>query len=303
MEGTKALFMKKPKGGYFVGYTMQRVRHNKNFLAAITGPTGSGKTYSALKLGELTDPNFSEDHIVFTPREFMNLLNSGKLRKGSVIVFEEVGVSLNNRNWQSVVNKMLQFVFQTFRHENYIVYFTAPHFNFIDKATRELFHCFLQTQNIDRRNKLCKLKPLFIQIDQRTGNMYYKYLRVITPQGNAKMTKLLTGLPSKDLIQAYEIKKKRFTDNLNKDVKKAIDDVDPEDNKEEKTAINREEQKRFDMMSNMRAQGLKWKVIGPTFKMTAEGARIWYKRKEHIIKTFEAEKFANKLEESRKAHT
>lgn len=292
MESTKALFMKKPKGGYFVGYTQQRVRHNKNFLAAITGPTGSGKTYSALKLAELTDPNFSADQIVFTPKEFMNLLNSGNLKRGSVIVFEEAGVSMNNKNWQSIVNKMLQFVFQTFRHENYIVYFTAPHFNFIDKSTRELFHCFLQTQSIDRRRKLCKIKPLFIQLDQRSGNIYYKYLRVITPQGNAKMTKVLTGLASKDLIKEYETKKKKFTDALNKVVRKAIDEADPEEKKEAKTALPKEEQRRFNMMSNMRVQGLKWGVIGKSFSMTGEGARVWYKRKAEVVEAFKLQKFA-----------
>ena len=67
------------------GYIKQRIKRNKNFLACITGPTGSGKTYSALRLAERLDSEFDASRIVFTPQEFIDLLNSGTLKKGSVI--------------------------------------------------------------------------------------------------------------------------------------------------------------------------------------------------------------------------
>ena len=47
-----------------------------NGIVLISGPTGSGKTYTSLRLAQLWDKDFNEDRIVFTPQQFIDLLNS-----------------------------------------------------------------------------------------------------------------------------------------------------------------------------------------------------------------------------------
>jgi len=46
------------------------------------------------------DPNFSADRIVFNGQELMNLINSDKLKKGSVVIFEEAGIGMSSKNWK-----------------------------------------------------------------------------------------------------------------------------------------------------------------------------------------------------------
>lgn len=225
MAKIKAKFLKVPENGFFVGYVEKRIKNNKNFLAAITGPTGSGKTYASLSLAETLDPNFTVRNVVFTPEEFINLLTYGGLIKGANIVFDEAGVALNNRKWHSAANNLIQFILQTFRHKNYIVWFTAPDFGFIDGASRKLFHCQMETKGINYTLKKCNLKPYMIQVNQRTGAMYYKYLKVITPEtGEMKINELTVSKPSEELIKQYEIKKTEFTNKLNKEVHDKLND-------------------------------------------------------------------------------
>ena len=50
-------------------------RYNKNWLCIVCGATGSGKSYTALKIAETVDPNFNIKKVVFTAKDFMNLIN------------------------------------------------------------------------------------------------------------------------------------------------------------------------------------------------------------------------------------
>lgn len=208
-------------------YILRRVhKQNKNFLCAITGPTGSGKTYSALRMGEVLDPEFSADRVVFTAAEFMRLLNSGTLKTGSVIVFDEAGVSMNNREWQSKSNKLITFVAQTFRHKNYIVVFTSPSFDFVDSALRKLFHAIFTTDKIDYARAVCICKPFFVQVNQMTGKVYTKYLQYTNATNQkVKVTRHSFKLSAKPLRDAYELKKLAFTKQLNHDV---LEELAPE---------------------------------------------------------------------------
>jgi DNA-binding CsgD family transcriptional regulator len=81
-----------------------------------------------------------------------------------------------------------------------------------------------------------------IQINQRTGNMYYKYLKVSTPDtGEMKINQLLVNKPSDELIKHYEIKKTDFTNKLNAEVqsKLTIDEEKPEEDLPELTEKQR----------------------------------------------------------------
>ena len=78
----------KPKEKYWITYIRQRIRKNKNFLGFISGPTGSSKSYSSLRICEELDPEFNVDRVVFGGLELMNLINSGTLKTGSAVVFE-----------------------------------------------------------------------------------------------------------------------------------------------------------------------------------------------------------------------
>ncbi len=209
-----------PQGSekYWVTYIKQRIKRKKNFIVFISCPKGSGKSWSSLRICQELDPDFSIDQVVFKAVDLMELINSGKLKKGSCILFEEAGIEMNNRNWQSTVNKMLNYLMQTFRHKNFILIMNSPYLDFVDAGTRKLFHAEMMTIGIDRKKGLVKLKPQLIQYNSRKQRFYYKFLKILLDGEYRKILTWGVCKPTKDLINLYEIKKKEFTTNLNKTI-------------------------------------------------------------------------------------
>lgn len=79
-----------------------------------------------------------------------------------------------------------------------------------------LIHVQFITCGINHKKKVGKSKGFFLQVNQSTGKVYSKYLRIRVAGRMRTIKRFNYQLPSKDLIKAYEIKKKRFLDNLNK---------------------------------------------------------------------------------------
>ena len=66
----------------------------KNAGFIVTGATGSGKSWFALKLASDLDPTFNVERVVYNTEAFLKLLvegdSKGKLKPGCAIVFDEV---------------------------------------------------------------------------------------------------------------------------------------------------------------------------------------------------------------------
>ena len=208
----------KPKEKYWISYIKQRINNNKNFLGFISGQTGSGKSYSSLRICEELDNDFSIERVVFSGLDLMELINSNKLKRGSAICFEEVGVEMNSKNWASKTNKMLNYLIQTFRHKGFILIMNSPYMDFVDAGSRKLFHAELSTIKIDYSTKEVFLKPQLIQYNSRNEKFYYKRLKVITPIGKIPVSVWRVGLPTDKLRLEYEIKKSEYTSKLNKKI-------------------------------------------------------------------------------------
>jgi len=205
-----------------IRYIHRRIKNNKNFLCTITGPTGSGKSWTALSIAELLDPEFNGDRIIFKARQLMKLINEGDLKDGSVIVWDEAGIDLSNRNWQSVTNKMLNALLQTFRHKNFILFFTVPYHDFIDSSTRKLFHADFETQRINKIQEVVIIKPKLLQYNSNMGKWYRKYLKVQQNGAVVKIRKWAVPKPSDKIIKDYEERKNQFTKDLNQDIDREL---------------------------------------------------------------------------------
>lgn len=209
---------------WMVGRTM---RKNQNNLIAIVGKTGSGKTLSAISICEIMSKMdgvpFTIDNVVFSLRELMELINSGKLKRGSKIVFDEPQVSISAREFQSEANKVFNFLISTFRHRNLTLLFCTPFESLLDKSTRKLFHARFETMGIDKNKQTCRLKPRFIEYSDFKPEPYRKQLIVSykDDNGNSKSEKLFywdIPRPSKDFETLYEQKKLSFTTRLNQNI-------------------------------------------------------------------------------------
>lgn len=217
---------KKQEAELILKYMKSKMRNNKNFLSVITGATGSGKSYSCLRLAELwydyyfKDKPFLPENICFSVEDLVRRLRTGKLKKGDLLVVEEIGISANAKNFQSKTNKALQYILQSFRSLNILVLFNVPHFSFFDKTARMLMHSHIQTSKIDTEKNICVLKPYFLSISQNSGKIYSKWLRVKNVKTGQiiKITSLKLKKPSKELIKPYEDMKDRFVKTLISDI-------------------------------------------------------------------------------------
>lgn len=201
----------------------------------ITGPTGSGKSYSALTIAKMIDPDFTAENICFKTREFMQLINGRvkKLKKGSVILWDEMQVEMASADFQSLQAKSINYILQTFRHRNFILICTTPHFHFLNAGTRKLFHCRAETVKKDMQKKRIHLKPFLLQTDQERGKIYRKYLRIITKEnGIIPHKNMKVAPPPKELVAEYEEKKSKFTKKLNEEIEAKLDELEGVKNRE-----------------------------------------------------------------------
>ena len=222
----------------FVSYIKSRLHvQNKNFLVVIVGATGSGKSYTGLRLCEAVDATFDLSRVCFTPIEFMELLTSGKLKRGSAILFDEAGVGMNSRNFQTATNKALNYIVQTFRSNNYMVVYTTPDYNFVDKTVRKLAHSLLETKTIDRDRELVWVKPLMIENNPQLGKPFMKFPRFKDnehPRCKKVITKMAFRKPSLALCEAYETRKLGYNSRLQSDVLSSLRKVGASEAKPEK---------------------------------------------------------------------
>lgn len=226
MEEEDTPELKVQKKYSMVKYVHRRIKNNKNFLVTITGPTGSGKSWTGLSIAELLDPTFNIDRVIFKGKELMRLINTGNLKPGSVILWDEAGIDLSNRNWQSVTNKMLNALLQTFRSRNFILIFTVPFSDFVDASSRKLFHADFETQRINKALMEVVIKPKLLQYNPNLKKWYRKYLKVSSNGKMIKIKRWAVPKPSDELIKVYEAKKVLFANDLNKDIGKQLEKLE-----------------------------------------------------------------------------
>jgi Zonular occludens toxin (Zot). len=171
------------KTNIFISRLKSRLKNQQHFIVLIVGRPGSGKSYTALRIAELVDENFTLENVAYTPKEFISLVKNRK--EGSAIVFDEAGVAIYSREWQKKINRIFAKLIQILRYKCLGIIFTTPHALFLDKAVRVLFDYILLAEGFDRENNVsyCKvfmnsplnyifsyetLMPFTIQYDGKT---------------------------------------------------------------------------------------------------------------------------------------
>jgi hypothetical protein len=131
-------------GGWFTAQVMGRVNTQNNVLIIIEGETGIGKSCMGLSLCQHFDPYFSAKRIAFSSQEFLDLLPVVP-HKGWIL-WDEVGVWLSHRKWQSEANFQIMQVIQSFRYKFVNVIFCLPSASYMDKVVREMCHFCIRLQ-------------------------------------------------------------------------------------------------------------------------------------------------------------
>jgi hypothetical protein len=237
----------------------------------ICGGTGSGKSYTALTIARMINSNFDvSKHVVFRVESFMELLNSGTIKRGDVIVWDEAGVGIPAREWYTISNKAINYVLQTFRHLNLCVIFTTPSFDYVDKQTRLLFHVYIETVVIDFKNQRVVVKVMENQFNPAMGKEYKKYMW----SDGVKMERISIGKPSDIMIKKYEKIKKIFSNQLREDVQRDVEVA--------KATIKHRRITDADIMKDIKEKGIELNAYTLQFKFNVGKDRAY-----RIIKNYE----------------
>ena len=105
--------------------------------------SGVGKSYTAMRIGELVDEDFSNgtegmNKIIFTPADFLRTMKyvEAKGTHGQVIIIDEAGILINSRQWFSMINKAMGDIMMTLRTLRCVVIFVLPALPVMDKTVR-----------------------------------------------------------------------------------------------------------------------------------------------------------------------
>jgi len=222
--------IKKVKGeSAIVTLTKKRIKLNLNMFCMFTGKLGSGKSWSGISYAEELDSTFDTDkQVVFDFRGCMNLINSDwfKQKKIKVVVWDEPQITISNRAWQSQMNKLVNYLISTFRHQNIILIMCAPYKDFLDSQTMKLLIWEFQCSSIDRKKKRCIVFPKYQQYNPQKKKTYPHPLYIIIDHKRKLTRNWGIKKPSKEAIKIYENNKTAFTTKLNIDIQNTLEEME-----------------------------------------------------------------------------
>lgn len=178
-------------------------RQDDNYMAAVVGETGKGKSSTCLSIGESVDPKFSIDNVAFGLVEFMYLVMDESFGRGSMNILEEASVAAPSEDFHSISNRVLRVTLETWREQNRGALLNLPTFSRLDKGARIRMTALIQQERKyeDLGYSVAKYKHL--QTNSDTGKIYRHYPRI----NNVEHKWLKIAPPSDDLWEAYQKKK------------------------------------------------------------------------------------------------
>jgi len=221
MDYYNEVVIRQPEERSWVTYIKGKVmEENNSFPCMVVGKTGSGKSYSVLRLCTEIDPDFQlEGNWFFRADEFMSAFTSyyedeKNSKRGKIWVFDEAGVDLNSLKYQNSINKAYSSLFQTSRFRNYIFFGTVPFMDFITKQVRKLMQHRMDAHGVEDGKSI--IMPRCLDWKEKKEDFYYKRLICIEPDGSqTKINRLLLPLARKSLIDEYEQRRAEFSNSLN----------------------------------------------------------------------------------------
>jgi hypothetical protein len=230
-----SFWKKKPSNPLISHLWARTYDHNQNALILNHGPPGSGKSESSLGLGTLTDPNFNIENVVFSTQDFVHLVRGKGVKRGSYIMYEEVGVGANSRNFYTQENKQLSFLTQTFRTMNLICVYTVPERDFVDRQLRPLFHYDMCPISIDRERSMNVVKFENLRFNMRQNDWIHWPVTFYERNRSIKIRGVKIPRAPQSLISEYNSKRQEFLDRLGEQAENVLGDKGGEKVKENKT--------------------------------------------------------------------
>lgn len=188
-------------------------------LIAVCGRRGHCKSGSAIRFGEDFDldtngkTRFDCSHIFFKASDFIAAVRE-KHPKGSVFVWDEIGVENDSRSWYTMKNKFIKYVMETSRYRNYVIIVTVPTLKSMDISTQRLLSIYLEMHGKAGDGNQAAGKFEWVETNPKTGKAYFKRPRFWDDEIFNMGTKVVFPRPSPALEAEYKQKKDEYATNL-----------------------------------------------------------------------------------------
>lgn len=216
----------------WIAYFRTLFNRNRDVQCAVIGPTGTGKTLSAICIAlmtmyewtedNITNPtpemlqqmrDFVDNNILFEAQELFKIVKN-KYRKGTCFVVEEIGVSMDNTQFHTKIARHLKYVLQTIRHRCYGIFYTVPILNSSQKQSRALMPIIIRTAWVDNAEKKCYVIPRLFPVNPITGDLLSDDGYLLGEKRRGRIRSWGIPMLPKEIIERYEERKTKFTTAL-----------------------------------------------------------------------------------------
>lgn len=226
--------------------TINRLKHNKPVIMLITGESGAGKSWTALKILKIVNDHYKVDtlsnldnQIVYTPLEYTTkmdkILHDKDKKKLRVLVIDEAREIVSSKLWYSFVNRAIADVNALHRTIKPLVLIVVVQFiKDIDTSTRRTVNYYFKCARPLGMN--VNLYPFRLWMDDRDlSNPRLRkrslrgYYRKDHRQIPLRLKKVVITRPPKDIREAYdEINRERKSSIIRRKLDSLVEQMEKE---------------------------------------------------------------------------
>ena len=204
-------YTKIPECDIVVSHINTRLKKGLNINIYIIGLSGTGKSSTSLRLGELISESREIKPQVFVVDSLLELLKAlRKAKEGDIIIIEEVSVLFPSRRAMAKSNVNIGKVLDTCRKKLLCIISNAPLWNGIDSHMRAMGHLIIETLRINKIEGVVISKFHRLQTNPMSGKTY----RHTMQRGEYDVARLYTRKPNSETWNKYEKNKDIFMENL-----------------------------------------------------------------------------------------
>lgn len=222
-------------------------------LIAMVGERGSGKSGSSISLSHMLDRDYKGrsrfnlppkylpkgfkllegevmPRVVWTPEDFLTIIMEENLPELSCIIFDEIGVAGDSREFMTRKNRMLKQTMETIRSRNLVIFMTAPTLSSFDASLRRSMSHYINFHGIVPKQVglgSCARSRVYIsEVNARDGRIYLKYFKFRDEYGFIrKMKNYFIPKPPSYLENPYKRLKEFMQNKLYDRFKQEFKDV------------------------------------------------------------------------------
>jgi hypothetical protein len=227
--------------------TQKILREQATTTIIFIGKPGIGKSFSGRTLVQHIDPLFNINRCFFETEDFFNTINSftdrsgAALTPGNMLMWEEIGIAADNREFMSVKNKVISKALDVWRKKNLGLCLSMPSLDNLDSRIEHRLDWIFEVKDCKKTPDGRLISSTFNVLVSQHNPLIQKTYRkhpIYTIEGEEIMINEITiYAPPEDVIAKYNA----MSDVCKSNILKALEnDLSNAKTKKTKTDFNME---------------------------------------------------------------